>query len=153
MVSPSPSPSSQTGEPSAAGIDPRGPRFVAGVTSVVLAAALLTGSVWVLAVQVAVFGIGVARGIAASPYAWAFRRFVRPRLSAPTELEDPAPPRFAQGVGLGVTGIGVVLALAGVPLAVEVSAAVALVAAVLNAAFGICLGCLMYLRLVRLRAS
>ena len=135
------------------GLDPRGPRFVAAVTSVVLAVALVTGSVWVLAVQVVVFGIGAVLGTAASPYSWAFRRFVRPRLGPPAALEDPAPPRFAQGVGLVVTGIGLLLALAGVPLAVEVSAALALVAAVLNAVFGLCLGCLMYLQLVRLRVS
>jgi hypothetical protein len=134
------------------GIDPRGPRFVAALTSVVLAVALVTGSVWVLALQVAVFAIGAALGISASPYGWAFRTFVRPRLGPPSEREDPAPPRFAQGVGLAVTGIGLVLALAGVPFAVEVSAGLALVAALLNAVFGLCLGCLMYLRLARLRA-
>ena len=39
-------------------IDPRGPRFAAGITTVVLAITLLTGSVWLLAVQVAVFAIG-----------------------------------------------------------------------------------------------
>jgi hypothetical protein len=154
MTSPVSSPQpSGIGDRAAAGIDPRGPRFVAGVTSVVLALALVTGSPWVLAVQVVVFGIGAVLGLGASPYAWAFRRFVRPRLAPPSELEDPAPPRFAQGVGLVVTGAGLVLALAGVPWAVEVSAGLALVAAVLNAAFGLCLGCLMYLQIVRLRAS
>ena len=133
------------------GIDPRGPRFAAGVTCGVLALAFVTGSAWVLAVQVLVFGIATVAGLQYSPYAWLYRRFVRPRLGPPAELEDPAPPRFAQGVGLAVTGIGLVLALAGVELAVEVSALLAFVAAFLNAVFGLCLGCELYLLIARLR--
>ena len=134
-----------------AGIDPRGPRFAAGVTAVVLALALLSGSPWLLALQAAVFAVGAAWGVSASPYGRLYRRLVRPRLSAPTELEDPRPPRFAQAVGLFVTGIGLAAALAGVPWAVEVSAGLALVAAFLNAAFGLCLGCELYLWSARLR--
>ena len=136
-----------------AGIDPRGPRVAATVTSVVLAVALLTGNVWVLALQVLVFAIAAARGVPASPYGLAYRRLIRPRLGPPAELEDPRPPRFAQTVGLAVTGIGLVLALAGVPYAVEVSAGAGLVAAVLNAAFGLCLGCELYLWAARLRRT
>jgi hypothetical protein len=84
------------------------------VTAVVLALAVLTGSVAVLAVQVAVFVVGAVVGAQATPYGVAFRRLVRPKLAPPAELEDPRPPRFAQGVGLLVTGVGLVLALAGV---------------------------------------
>jgi Domain of unknown function (DUF4395) len=137
--------------PVPAGIDPRGPRVAATVTSVVLALALVTGSWWVLAAQVLVFGIGAVAGVQGSPYGWAYRRWVRPRLGPPAELEDPRPPRFAQAVGLVVTGLALVPALAGVPYAVEGGAAVALVAAFLNAAFGLCLGCRMYLLLARAR--
>ena len=75
-------------------IDPRGPRFAAAITSVVLAVALLTGNVWVLAVQVAVFAIGAGWGVAASPYGLVYRKLVRPRLGPPGELEDARPPRF-----------------------------------------------------------
>lgn len=84
-----------------------------------------------------------------SPWAVLFRTFVRPRLSPPVELEDPRPPRFAQGVGLFVVGTGLVLHLAGVPLALPVATAAAFVAALLNAAFGLCLGCQLYLLLQR----
>ena len=82
-----------------------------------------------------------------------YRRLVRPRLAPPADLEDPRPPRFAQTVGLAVTGVGLLLALAGVPWAVEISGGLALIAAVLNAAFGLCLGCELYLLLARLRAA
>jgi Domain of unknown function (DUF4395) len=136
----------------AAGIDPRGPRFAAAVTSVVLIAALLTGNAWVLAFQVLVFAIGSLYGVQRTPYSQVFRLAIRPRLAPPAELEDPAPPRFAQTVGLLVTGVALALAIAGVPAAVEAGSAIALIAAVLNAVFGLCLGCELYLRLHLLRA-
>ena len=91
------------------GIDPRGPRFSAALTSVVLAVVLVTPTpvaVTVLALQTAVFAIGAFRGIQHTPYAWLFRTLVRPRLGAPRELEDPRPPRFAQAVGLGFALVG-----------------------------------------------
>ena len=74
---------------------------------------------------------------------------VAPRLGAPTELEDPRPPRFAQGVGLLVSVIGLALHLLGVPWGLTVAAAAAFVAAFLNAVFGLCLGCQLYLLLQR----
>jgi hypothetical protein len=118
---------------------------------VVLAIALLTGSFWVLLAQAVVFAVSSALGVRRSPYGYLYATFVRPRLGPPAELEDPAPPRFAQTLGLIVTGLGLVVALAGVDLAVEVSAALALVAAFLNAAFGLCLGCELYLLIARAR--
>ena len=42
-------------------IDPRGPRFSAVITTIVLAVVLITGSAWLLAAQVAVFAVGVPR--------------------------------------------------------------------------------------------
>jgi hypothetical protein len=150
---PAPGPAGQS---PAAGIDPRGPRFGAGVTAVALLVviALATSgaggaAAGLLAVIVALFAWGAFAGIRRHPYGLVFAKVVRPRLSPPAELEDPAPPTFAQGVGLAVTAAGLVLHLAGVPLAVPISAAAAFVAAFLNAAFGYCLGCQLYLLLVR----
>jgi len=133
------------------GIDPRGPRVAAGITTIVLAATVLTGSVWPLALQTAVFAVGSLRGVTASPYAIAYRRLIRPRLGPPAELEDPRPPRFAQTLGLVVTGLGLLAALAGLPHAVVASAGLAFVAAFLNAVFGLCIGCEIYLLIARLR--
>ena len=148
---PAPAQPDSPATPTGAGIDPRGPRFGAALTAVVLAIALLTGNVWVLAIQAVIFGTGSLLGLSYSPYSYVYRSFVRPRLSPPSELEDPAPPRFAQTVGLAVTVVGLILNAAGVGVAVEASAAVALIAALLNAVFGLCLGCEMYLLLARLR--
>jgi predicted lipid-binding transport protein (Tim44 family) len=130
-------------------IDPRGPRFGALVTLVVFVVVLITGSVWLLAAQAVVFGVGAVRGIHATPYAWLFRRFVRPRLAPPAELEDARPPRFAQGVGLGFAVVGVLGGLAGLTPVFLVATGLALAAAFLNAAFGYCLGCEVYLLIRR----
>lgn len=132
-----------------AGIDPRGPQLAAALTSAVLVAVLVLApgpvAVALLAAQAAVFAIGATRGVQHTPYSWLFRTLVRPRLAAPTDLEDPAPPRFAQAVGLGFAVVGLVGFLVGVDLLGLVATGFALVAALLNAAFRFCLGCEMYL--------
>lgn len=127
-------------------VDPRGPRLAAALTSLVLAAALLTGSVWLLVAQAAVFALGAAHR---SPYAVVFRRLVRPRLRPPAELEDPRPLRFAQVVGLLFALAALAGAAVGWPVLTMAATAAALAAAFLNAAFGICLGCEVYLLLRR----
>jgi hypothetical protein len=139
----------------ASGIDPRGPRFSATVTSLVLAAVLVApwgAAPWLLAAQGLVFATGTARGIQHTPYAWVFRSLVRPRLAPPVELEDPAPPRFAQAVGLGFAVVGLLGFAAGLPWLALVATGLALAAALLNAVFGFCLGCEIYLLLARATA-
>ncbi len=137
----------------AAGIDPRGPQFAAALTSVVLVVVLLlapsTAAIVLLGAQAVLFGIGAARGVQRTPYSWLFRTLVRPRLSAPTELEDPAPPRFAQSVGLAFALLGLVGFATGVDALGLVATGFALVAALLNAVFRFCLGCEMYLLIKR----
>jgi hypothetical protein len=105
----------------------------------------------VLAAITALFAWGAFAGIRAHPYGLFFARVVRPRLTPAAELESPAPPTFAQGVGFVVTATGVLLYLAGLPLAIPIAASAAFVAAFLNAVFGYCLGCQLYLLLVRSR--
>ena len=61
-------------------VDPRGQRFAAALTAVVLVAVLLTGSAWLLAAQAVVFGIGAGLGLKYAPYGQIYRRLVRPRL-------------------------------------------------------------------------
>jgi hypothetical protein len=136
-----------------AGIDPRGPQFTAGITAAVLVVILLLPSPWaavLTGVQAVLFAIGASRGVQHTPHAWLFRTLVRPRLSAPEELEDPAPPRFAQAVGLGFTVIALVGYVSGVTLLGQVAIGFALVAALLNAVFRFCLGCELYLILRRI---
>ena len=130
-------------------VDPRGQRFNAALSTIVLAIVLITSSGWLLAAQAVVFGIGAVFGLRYSPYGFIYRWLVRPRLGPPAELEAAAPPRFAQGVGLVISVIGVIGYATGVtPLGI-VAAALALAAAFLNAAFGLCLGCEMYVMIRR----
>ncbi|MDF2579839.1 MAG: hypothetical protein K0S49_1418 [Microbacterium sp.] len=157
------------------GLDVRAPRFAASITAVLLLAAFLVSLLgiatasadgeWRLAeaplaervvdagflivlLAALLFLWGVVSPQTA-PWAVLFRRVVRPRLSPPREFEDARPPRFAQGVGLTVTAAGLLLHLAGVPWALPIAAALAFAAAFLNAAFGFCLGCEIYLLLQR----
>lgn len=158
------------------GIDPRGPRFTATITAVLLLLTLplaLTGlptmkglygefllpiaSVGRRALDPAFFGLLIVTllflwGVLSprtAPWGVIFREWVAPKLKPPTELEDPRPPRFAQGVGLVVGALGLILQLVGVPWALPIAVMIAFVAAFLNAVFGLCLGCQMYLLLQR----
>lgn len=137
-------------------IDPRGPRFGAGITAVLLLVVValdLSGATApaavLLAAIAALFAWGALAGIQRHPYAVLFSRVVRPRLAPTTEREGAAAPTFAQGVGLAVTLAGLVLHLFGVPLAIGVAAGAAFIAAFLNAVFAYCLGCQIYLGLLR----
>jgi len=131
-------------------VDPRGPRAGAAITTVVLAVVLVTGSGWLLAAQAVVFAIGAFAGLRFAPSGVVYRRLVQPRLKPPATVEAEAPQRLAQGVGFAFAAVGAVGYLAGVtPLGI-LATAFALGAAFLNAAFDICLGCEVHLRLVRL---
>ena len=135
------------------GIDPRGPRFGAAITTVVLSVALVLASPLVLAAQAVVFAIGALAGPARQPYGIVFARLVRPRLSPPDHLEDPAAPRFAQACGLAFSLVGLAGFALGATWLALAATGMALAAAFLNAAFDFCLGCEIYLRLARLRRS
>ena len=138
-------------------VDVRAPRFIAWITTVVLAAALLLATVSTMAaalvvgVQAAIFAIGAVAGPRRSPYGRVFATLVAPRLSPVTDREPVAPLVFAQTLGLVFAVIGTVGFAAGWIAVGLTATAFALVAAFLNAAFGICLGCLLYPLVVRLR--
>ena len=131
-------------------IDARGPRFTAGITLVVLSIALLTHSPVVIGFQLLVFAIAAFIGLKKSPYGIIYRKLVQPRLSGPVPLEDQRPPRFAQFVGFIFALVAFVAILSGAKVAFTIATSFALVAAFLNAVFGFCLGCQMYLILVRI---
>jgi hypothetical protein len=134
-------------------LDPRGVRFAATVTTVVLAVVLLTGSGMLAALQAVVFAIPVVAGMRWSPYGALFRTLLAPRLGPPREREDAAPVRFSQAVGLVFAAVAAIGYLSGATVLGIVATASALAAAFLNAAFGFCLGCEMYGLLGRVRAA
>jgi len=126
-------------------VDPRALRFVATITSVVLAFVIITGNLWVLATQAVVFAIGAVFGLRYGPYGVLFRLVFARRLGPPSHREDETPPRFAQAVGLAFAVVGVIGYASGLDLLGLTATAFAWVAAFLNAAFGFCLGCETYL--------
>jgi hypothetical protein len=132
-------------------IDPRGVRFAAALTTVVLAVVLLFGSAWLLAAQAVVFALGAFVGLRFAPNSALYRLVVAPRLSPPTEREAAAPVRFSQLVGFVFAALGTVGYFTGLTALGIVATAFALVAALLNAAIGFCLGCEMYALIHRLR--
>ena len=134
-------------------IDARGPRFSAALTTVVLAIALVTGSIWVAAFQAVIFAIGALKGPQFTPYAFIYRTLIKPRLKSPLRTEDVRPPKFAQLIGLAFALVAVIGAVAGSSVVFSVAIAAALAAAFLNAAFDFCLGCQVYLLLARLRSN
>jgi hypothetical protein len=132
-------------------IDVRGPRFSATITVIVLAIALATQNAWVLALQAVVFAIGAIRGPQFTPYAFIFKRVVKPRLRGEVVTEDSRPPQFAQSVGFIFALVGLLGAAIGSSLVFGIAVGFALAAAFLNSVFNYCLGCEMYLLVLRIR--
>ena len=140
-------------------VDVRGPRFVAWITTVVLVATLIVSGVnplaaaVILGLQAVVFAVGAVAGPRRHPYGIVFANVVAPRLGPVREREPVAPLKFAQLVGFVFAVFGVAGFAAGASLVGVIATAAALVAAFLNAAFGICLGCQLYPVVVRLKPA
>jgi hypothetical protein len=137
-------------------VDVRGPRFAAWVTTAVLVITLLVSAfsplvaAVILGLQALIFAIGAVGGPRRHPYGRVFA-LVAPRLG-PVKEREPVPPlKFAQLVGLIFAVAGAVAFAGGAFLVGVIASAAALVAAFLNAAFGICLGCQLYPLVARFR--
>lgn len=130
-------------------IDARGPRFSASLTTIVLALALVTHSAVVIGVQLIVFTIGAFLGPQKTPYAWIFKKYLKPRLLGDVPTEDVRPPQFAQKVGFLFAVVALAGSFLGVDLLFTIATGFALAAAFLNAAFNYCLGCELYLLMAR----
>jgi hypothetical protein len=140
-------------------VDVRGPRFNAWVTSGVLVVVLLVSTVStvaagvILLLQAVSFAVGAAAGPRRSPYGRLFATVVAPRLGPVSEREPVAPLRFAQLVGFVFAAVGVIGFATGLATVGVIATAFALFAAILNAAFGICLGCKIYPLVTRFRSA
>ena len=134
-------------------IDARGPRFGAVITTAVLATALATNNLWVIVAQAIVFAIGAFKGPQFTPYAFIYKNVVKPRLKGEVPIEDVRPPQFAQSVGLLFALTAIIGLVVGITPIFTVAVAFALAAAFLNAAFNFCLGCEIYLLLLRARSK
>ena len=134
-------------------IDARGPRYSAAITTTVLALALITESNYLIGFQFAVFLSAVIFGLRRSIYGFIYRNLIQPRLSGPVPSENEAAPRFAQLIGALFAFVALLGGVTGNTAVFLTATSFALVAAFLNAAFGFCLGCQMYLLLVRFKSK
>lgn len=127
------------------GIDPRGPRFNQAVVSVGLLGAYLADVRWLVGMMALALGLGAVFGAAYGPFLRFYALVIRPRLAAPSELEDPRPPRFAASLGTLFLLASVVSFLVGAPtLGWALTLLVAALAG-LAALTNICVGCELYL--------
>jgi hypothetical protein len=121
-------------------VNEKAARVVAGVVAIVALVALLTGARWLLPVLAYGFVARVLAGPRLSPLALFATRVAAPRLGP--EKPTPGPPkRFAQGIGATVTLAGTAAWLAGATVVADAALAVMVVAATLESAFALCLGC------------
>jgi hypothetical protein len=140
-------------------IDPRGPRFGATITSVLMLVVIYFAldestysiAVGIVAVVTVLFAIGASLGTAKHPYGLIFKALVRPLLPAPKELEDSRPPKFAQLIGFTISSAGLVFGLLGPDFlpGLIITASATFLAAFLNSAFNYCVGCQIWLALAR----
>ncbi len=136
----------------AVSIDARGPRFSALLTTIVLGSALVTSNIWIVIAQGIIFTIGALKGPQFTPYAFIFKTLIKARLKSEFVSEDVRPPQFAQSVGLVFALAAIAGAVTGLNLLFTIALSFALAAAFLNAAFNFCLGCEIYLLLLRARS-
>ncbi len=130
--------------PKARMIDPRGHRFGAATSAVLLITAFLTSSVWLVALVLLSIGVSAAFGLRYSIYGAIWRRIVKVAKLGPTEPEHEYPPRFAQVLG----SVALILALISFALgAVTLGWLFTLAVAGLQTLLGVtgyCLGCRLY---------
>jgi hypothetical protein len=130
--------------PPAAMIDPRGHRFGAALSSLLLVVAAVTNSAWLVLVVLASIGVSAAFGLRYSIYGVIWRRIVRVARLGRVEPEHEYPPRFAQVLGSTALIVSLLAFAAGTPV---VGWPLALAVAALQGLLGLtgyCLGCRLY---------
>jgi Domain of unknown function (DUF4395) len=124
-------------------------RLVAGGVVLMVALTLALDLKWMTAVIAYGFVARVLTGPTLSPLGQVVTRVVTPRLKvAPRPVAGP-PKRFAQGMGVAFSVTALVLTLLGYWTAAEVVLGLLSVAALLESAFAICLGCMTFGLLMR----
>jgi hypothetical protein len=130
--------------PKARMIDPRGHRFGAGLSALILVIAFVAQVPLLVGVALLSIGTSAAFGLRFSIYGAIWRRIVKVFSLPPTTPEHEYPPRFAQTLGSVALSLSLVaFVLGAAPLGWLFALAVAGLQGVL-AATGYCLGCRLY---------
>jgi hypothetical protein len=135
---------SEANLPPAGRIDPRGHRFGAGASAVLILVAFALDAPWLVAVALLTIGVSAAFGLRYSIYGVIWRRIVRIAKLGPAEPEHEYPPRFAQTLGsIVLIGSLIAFVLGAEALGWLLAFAVAGLQSLL-AVTGYCLGCRLY---------
>ncbi len=130
--------------PPARMIDPRGHRFGAGVSAIILIVALVTGTPWLGAFTLVSIGVSAAFGLRYSIYGVAWRRIVAVAGFGTVEPEHEYPPRFAQVLGSAALTLALIAFVVGAPTVGWVFTLAVAALQTLLAVTGYCLGCRLY---------
>lgn len=130
-------------------VNEKAARVVAAFVAALGALGALTQWRWVPVMLAVGFALRVLAGPRFSPIGRLAAQVIAPRLGRP-KLVPGAPKRFAQGIGLALTGVATVAALSGASTLATVLLGVLTLFATLEAALGFCAGCLMFAGLIRL---
>jgi hypothetical protein len=131
-------------------VNEKAARVVAGGVALLTIVTLVTGWQWLIGVLALGFLARVVSGPTLSPLGQLATRVVAPRLGPPKLVPGP-PKRFAQAIGLTVTTLAAVATLGFGWDTLAYGLIVLLLAfATLESVFGICAGCWMFGRLMRL---
>lgn len=132
-------------------IDSRMPRFNQGVLALALLVAFMAQVFWIVPVFGAFLLAGVLGGPKANPVMALYMSLIKPRLGPPKKIEDPRPPRFAAAVGSVVLLASTAAYLLGTKVIAWALALVVAALAALASVSGLCIGCEIYVAIMRWR--
>ncbi|GAB11336.1 hypothetical protein GOARA_067_00780 [Gordonia araii NBRC 100433] len=119
-------------------------RSTAGLVIVLAVASIVVNQWWLYALLALGFALRVAGGPKYSPFGRLAVHVIVPKIWKKEKLVPGPPKRFAQTVGLVFGLVATVFSLAGWGLAAQITIGLLIVAAFLEFAFGICLGCITF---------
>ncbi|ORM28696.1 DUF4395 domain-containing protein [Williamsia sp. 1135] len=119
-------------------------RSTAGLVVLLAVVAIIVNHPIVYALLAIGFALRVASGPTLSPFGQLSVRVIVPYVIKKTKLVPGPPKRFAQTIGLVVSGTALVLSLLGFGLGAQIATGVLIVAALLESVLGFCLGCTIF---------
>jgi hypothetical protein len=132
-------------------IDSRLPRFNQAVLSIVILVSFVTKFFWTIPLWALFLLGGVVAGPKGNPIQALFAYVIKPRLRPPRSMEDPRPPRFAASLGFAFLVGSTAAYLGGLEVIAWGLALLVAALAAVAAIFNICVGCEVYVAIMRAR--
>ncbi|MCF8611536.1 DUF4395 domain-containing protein [Gordonia sp. HY285] len=119
-------------------------RSTAGLVVVLAAVSIVVNQPWLYGVLALGFVLRVAGGPRYSPFGRLAVHVIVPQVWRREKTVPGPPKRFAQAIGLAFSGTAFVLSLVGLGPAAQIIVGALIVAALLEFAVGLCLGCIAF---------